>query len=139
MVKRASYSLREITGRYLGMPFSEMPCLELVYRIYTDIGVDFPDHYIDVTREDFLARWRKKRKGMESLMMRFFREIGNPGNVSNPKRFDLLACFGQTRAVFPAVYTGRGHAITSTIKEGVCVVPVKHMNRVLVVRRVVNG
>jgi len=131
-------SLAAVTGRYLGQPFEALPCLELVCRIYRDnLGVDFPEEFQGVTRDDFLARWKSNRRGLESLMLRFFRSLGRPVDVRRPRRWDLLACLGRTRAVFPAVCTGRGQAITSTIKEGVVIVSLTKINRPIMARRLI--
>ena len=133
-------SLAEITGRYLGRPFAEISCLELVCRVYRDdLGVDFPEAFAGVTRVDFLERWRRHRRGMESLLLRFVRSLGEPVDVRRPRRWDLLALMGQTRSVFPAVCVGRGHAITSTLREGVVIVPVTALNRPLMARRLAHG
>jgi hypothetical protein len=127
-----------VTGRYLGKSFAELPCLELVCRIYRDdLGVEFPEAFEGVTRDDFLERWRQERRGLESLMLRFFQTVGKPADSRRPRRWDLLACMGRTRAVFPAVCTGRGQAIASTIKEGVVIIPLTKINRPIMARRLI--
>lgn len=138
MLRRPPASLTAVTRRYLGRSFAEMPCLELVVRIYRDdLGLAFPEEFAGVTREDYLAQWRRRRRGMESLLLRFARTIGAPVEVGRPRRWDLLVLMGATRSVYPAVYTGRGYFLTSTLREGVVVCPIDRRNRPLMARRMI--
>jgi hypothetical protein len=138
LMRAPAISMAAVTGRYLGKSFAELPCLELVCRIYRDdLGVEFPEAFEGVTRDDFLERWRQERKGLESLMLRFFRTLGQPADPRRPKRWDLLACMGRGGAIFPAVYVGRRHCITSTLREGVVIGPISAACDPIMARRLI--
>ena len=127
--------LAEITRRYVGRPFADVSCMGLLHALYTEMGIAVPDAWGELTLENYMNLYRADRKAAEAALLALLDTLGAP--VSAPYKIgDLLAVSQPVHdCIYPAVYLGRGLAITSTVREGVTVYPLGPSNKPVAARR----
>jgi len=131
--------LSEITGKYIGKSFTEMPCMHLMHGIYTDLSVDLPDSFGKLTIDNYQEYFRENPRLIQARMMQLIKSLGKPASVKSLKIYDLVVIMqpGLRPVIFPAVYVGRKMIITSVIKEGVVVARLDSFNRPILARRLI--
>ena len=129
------HSLSEITGKYIGKPFREMPCMHLMYHLYTDLGFDAPDSFGELTLNNYQAQFKKSPKVVQARMLQLIKNLGKPVNVKKIKTYDLIVLMVLHRVIFPAMYVGRGMFMTSTITQGVIIESLNKGVKILLARR----
>lgn len=128
--------LAAVTARYLGRPFAEVGCIELVCRLLDDLGTPLPDAVDGHSQANYRALLDRDRPAAQRAMLAAFARIGRPGNLAFPGLGDLLVVHQAPDTYFPAVYVGAGQAIASFIRNGVQVFRLDEKNSPVMVRRV---
>lgn len=134
---RLKIKFADIIARYLGQPFEKIGCIPLVAKIYTDMGVDFPNSYGELTLENYLAAFEVDPSGTVAQMEELFSGLGDPVDPDHLKVKDLLVVEHPGGVRFPAVYIGGEAAIASFLKGGVTVFGLNSKNQVVMARRIV--
>jgi len=129
--------LSKVTGKYIGKSFAEMPCMHLMYHLYTDLGYDAPDSFGELTLDNYQAHFKENSKLTQARMLQLLKWLGDPVPPDRLKIYDLVVVMQPGKSIFPAMYVGRRMFITSTIKEGVVVAPISRRNRIIMARRLV--
>ena len=131
-----------ITARYIDRPFERHTCMGVLHAIYSDLGVDVPDSWEELTLENYMDAYRRDPRGTQIRMLRLVRSLGRPASAQNPGLGDLLVVAQNPNkpgvvapGFFPAIYTGRGQAITSFLRHGVSVFRLDKRNRPIAARR----
>ena len=132
----AKINLSELTGKFVGKPWSMYSCIGLMHDFYTEIDIDVPDEYKGVKLEEAIDYWKKAPREALLDMVGLFRTLGKDGNPKDLKQFDLLV-LKRYRAIYPAIYLYGGRYITSTLKEGVAVGMLGADIKVLLVRSLI--
>jgi hypothetical protein len=134
--------LAEITARYVGKPFREYTCMGLLYSLYTNLGIDVPDHFENLTLDNYMDQFKKDPYGTQITLMRMIRSLGQRSKAPLPHLGDLLIVAQATTrkgvirpGFLPAMYVGRGQAIASFLLKGVTVFQLDPLNRPIVARR----
>lgn len=130
-------ALAEITGKYIGRPFSEIGCIDLMHAIYTDMGFDAPDSFGSLTLENYREAFRENSKLTQARMLQLLKSLGRPVDIISVKIYDLVVIMQKGNIIYPGMYIGRGMFITSTVKEGVMVAHIGKMNRLIMARRLI--
>ena len=55
----AKINLSELTGKFVGKPWSMYSCIGLMHDFYTEIDIDVPDEYKGVKLEEAIDYWKK--------------------------------------------------------------------------------
>ncbi len=55
-------SLSEITGKYIGRSFTDMPCMHLMHSIYADLGFEAPKSYGELTLDNYQQAFKENSK-----------------------------------------------------------------------------
>lgn len=126
-----------ITANYISRPFVDHSCMGLLYSIYTDLGVNVPDTFEDLTLDNYMEAFKADPRGTQIRMLRFARSLGRLSSAVNPHLADLLVVTQKGRILFPAIYAGRGQAITSFLRGGVSMFRLDRRNRAIVARRMI--
>jgi len=111
--------LSEITGMFVGKPFSECGCIDFVYRFYKECGVNVPGSIGAVTIENYMVLVHKNKKLAEATMIKVFKTIGTKVDFRDVRTGDLLVVMQPNKTMYPAVYLGDGGAMASFIRIGV--------------------
>jgi len=129
-------NLSVITRKYLGKPFVEYGCIELVVAVMAEMGHPLPnavDGIDAVNYRDLVAADIKKA---QVAMLKAFRKIGKPASTKYPSIGDLLVVMQSPGGLFPAVAIGNGMGIASFIRNGVDVFFLDKYNRTIMARRI---
>ncbi len=129
--------LAVITGKYVGMSFEEIGCLDLAYAVVNELGFFMPDkvdgiswtvgNYKDLVEKDIEKSWK--------VMEDAFLKIGEKAPVKYLSIGDLLIVKGEEDSLYPAVYVGKRCAIASFIETGVQLFELDEANKVHLARR----
>ena len=130
--------LSEITGKYIGKPFIEMPCMHLMHSIYSDLGFKGPESFGELTLDNYLEAFKENSKLTQARMMQLLKWLGQPVPLDRLKIYDLVVVMQPGRVIFPGVYVGRRMVITSAIREGVAVTRLGGFNRPIMARRLIG-
>lgn len=128
--------MAKLTGDYVGKPFHKCGCMPLVYGMYTDLEIEFPTEFEDLTLENYLSKWQADKKTVIEQMVRLFESIGKPVDIDKLKKFDLLAV-EENGNKYAAIYLGDNKAITSNINVGVRVFFLGDIHKVVLARRLI--
>jgi len=129
--------LSEITGKYIGKPFTEMPCMHLMHSIYSDLGFEGPKSFGELTLDNYLEAFKANSRLTQARMMQLLKWLGQPIPLDRLKIYDLVVIMQPGRVIFPGVYVGRRMVITSAIREGVAVTSLGGFNRPIMARRLI--
>lgn len=130
-------NLAKITARYVGRPFAEYGCLELVVSVLRDLGKDMPKEIDGITLANYRALVDANISHAQGVMLNAFRKIGKPASTRYPYIGDLLVVSQRHRnGSFPAVALGNNLAIASFIRKGVCVFELDNNNLPIMARRI---
>jgi hypothetical protein len=129
-------NLSAITKKYIGQPFKNYGCIELVVAVLAEMGHPLPDTVdgINVINYHDLVEFDIKKAHFK--MLRAFRKIGSPASTKYPAIGDLLVVMQYGCSLFPAVAVGGGMGLASFIRDGVCVFSLDKYNRTIMARRV---
>lgn len=130
-------SLSEITGKYIGKSYTEMPCMTLMHSIYTDLGFDVPDSFGKLTIDNYQEYFEENPKLIQARMLQLIKSLGRPVNVSKIKIYDLLVIMIPKQVIFPAMYVGRRMFITSSKNDGVVIAFLDKRNKPIMARRLI--
>jgi len=129
--------LSEITGKYIGKSFSEMPCMHLMHGIYADLGFDAPDSFGSLTLDNYQEYFRANPKLTQARMLQLIKSLGRPADIDRLKIFDLVVVMQPDRVIFPAVYVGKKMIMSSFARHGVAVFHLGKFNRPIMARRLI--
>lgn len=110
-----------VTRQYIGKPFSECNCLQLIFNIYKDMGIElksFKKLYKGHNIDNYLPYFEKDPINATKDMIEILKKTGKEADPRFLKRGDILVIEYKDRR-FPAIYTGGNVAMLSTIKEGI--------------------
>lgn len=130
-------ALSQITGKYIGKPFAEMPCMHLMVSIYADLGFEGPKSFGELTLDNYQEYFKKNSKLTQARMLQLLKWLGQPVSVDRLKIYDLVVIMQPGRVIFPGVYVGKRMVITSAIREGVAVTSLGGFNRPIMARRLI--
>ena len=131
--------LSEITGKYIGKSFIEMPCMHLMHSIYSDLGFEGPKSFGELTLDNYLEAFKENSRLTQARMLQLLKWLGQPVPLNRLKIYDLVVVMQPGRVIFPGVYVGRRMVITSAIREGVAVTRLGGFNRPIMARRLIGG
>lgn len=136
--------LADITAKYVGKPFRDHTCMGLLYAVYTDLGVDVPDRFEDLSIKNYMDHYKRDPYGTQVRMLKMVRSLGEKSSALLPHLGDLLVVSQATTrkgvirpGFLPAMYVGRGQALTSFLARGVSVFALDRLNRPIVARRMI--
>jgi len=129
--------LSEITSKYIGKPFSEMPCMHLMHSIYADLGFEGPKSFGELTLDNYQEHFKTNSKLTQARMLQLFKSLGQPVSVDRLKIYDLVILMQPGKVIFPGIYVGRKMVITSAIQKGVCVAHIGRFNKLIMARRLI--
>ena len=115
-------------------------CLSSLLKIYSDLGIKFPESWKDYTRENYASRWKENEGRCRNDFAEWLHSLGQPIENWNMMRpGDLLLFEGAEFTTFPAVYIGSGNLIMVWPKKIGCkTAPLRLMKKYLrEVRRIV--
>jgi len=127
--------MSELTGKYIGKSYRQMPCLTLVHSVLTDLGAQVPDTYKHLSLENYLAFFTEQPEAAQNILLELLAEIGQPADLDRLKCYDLLAIKQPAGHIYPAINLKRNQALASTVNEGVCTVTLGQYNRPILARR----
>jgi len=131
-------NLAMVTSKYIGKPFHEYGCIELVVNLMRDIGKPLPDEIDGINVKNYNDLVNEDIKKAQIIMLKAFRKIGKSANTKYPATGDLLVIFQKHKwGMFPAVYMGNGMAVASFIRRGVQAFNLDKWNRPIMARRIV--
>ena len=127
-----------ITRNYLGKPFSECNCLQLIYNICNDLGVElkqFKKLYKGHSIDNCLQYWKKDPTNAIKDMIEVLKTVGTEADIRFPARGDIIVaeCRGN---IFPGIYTGCNTIIVATERKGVVVLGIGKGIKTIMIRRV---
>ncbi len=131
--KQPSKTFAEIIGQYLGQPFKPAGCgcggygcIDLCYKIIAEgLGKEMPGSMGELTAENYRDILKGDRKLEEKYLRMYFRGAGQEIEVNRVLPGDLILVKVKDN-LFPAVYVGSNHAITSLINTGVEVFAIEY-------------
>ena len=127
----------KITKRYLGKTWDNCNCMDLIRRIYGDLGAKLPEEHKGVTTADIPFLLESQPKKAQALLVSACNLIGARIAPDTLKRYDLVLIWqAQTKTLFPGVYIGYDRIITSAIVGGVQIVQFGQVNRPIAAWRV---
>jgi len=129
-------NLSAITKKYIGKPFVEYGCIELVVSVMADMGRPLPDSVDGINAVNYRDLVAADIKYAQVAMLKAFRKIGKPGSTKYPAICDLLIVMQSGCALFPAVAVGGGMGLASFIRTGVSVFSLDKYNRPIMSRRI---
>lgn len=136
--------LADITARYISKPFHRYPCMVLVHHIYTDLGIDVPDTFEDLTLENYMRTYRREPYQTQIKLRRLVRSLGRRSSTKYPKLGDLLVVqqnLDRPNVVkpgwFAAIYIGKSEALASFMATGVCLFKLDQNQWPIVARRLI--
>ena len=129
-------NLSAITKKYIGQPFKNYGCIELVVAVMAEMGRPLPDTVDGIDAVSYREIVASDIKKAQVAMLRAFRQIGQPASTKYPAIGDLLICMQSGASLFPAVAVGGGMGLASFIRDGVCVFSLDKYNRTIMARRV---
>lgn len=136
--------LADITAKYIDQSFHKYTCMGFLHAIYTDFGIDVPDSFEDLSLDNYMYAYRRDPRNIQIKMLKLIRSLGKPSSTITPSIGDLLVVAQNTcRAnvippgLFPAIYTGKGQALTSFRRTGVSMFALDKNHRPIVSRRLI--
>ena len=127
-------NLAGVSAKYIGKPYEQYGCLELVYHLLKDLQLPVPDTIGSWSVDNYRGLVDADIKKAQRIMIRAFKKIGQRGSTQYPTVGNLLVVFQKPDIFFPAVYTGNGQAMASFIKKGIVVFGLDELNRVVMTR-----
>jgi len=132
----------EITAKYIDKPFKQYTCMGFLYAFYTELGVSVPDRFEDLTLKNYMEKYRIDPRGIQIKMLKLIRSLGKASKATLPHLGDMLVISQNTTkknvippGLFPAVYVGKGQAMTSYLRTGITTFAIDRNNRAIVARR----
>ena len=125
-------SLSKITGKYVGLPFADMPCFKLVSEFYRELGYPYPDEWEGWTVETALELWKVEPEKAIPLMLKFYRQLWDKAE-GRLRVFDLVVI--KSESYYPSIYVGRNKILASYSNTGVEVAALGEYNQPFIVRR----
>ena len=129
------------TAKYIGKPFKDFSCMGFLHAFYTDLGIDVPDKFEDLSLDNYMRRFIRDPYHTQITLLKMVRSLGKPSSARFPHLGDLLVVSQRTTRAgvirpgfLPAVYCGRGHAMSSFLKLGVAAFRLDANSRVIVAR-----
>jgi len=129
-------NLSAITKKYIGKPFAEYGCIELVVAVLAEMGRPLPDAVDGIDAVNYRDLVGSDIKKAQVAMLKAFRKIGKPASTKYPAIGDLLVVMQSGCSLFPAVAVGGGQAMASFIRNGVGIFSLDKYNRTIMARRV---
>ncbi|RLA87309.1 MAG: hypothetical protein DRG40_00675 [Deltaproteobacteria bacterium] len=123
--------LVETVKQMLGAPYrfdgedpkSGFNCLSYLYWFYRSLGVEVPDRFRSLSRENYLAYYREAPGRAKLTMLRYLMGLGKRSDPEHKRPGDLVLMEGDE--VFNAIYLGGGKYLTCDTRVGIVVVPQK--------------
>jgi len=129
-------NLSAITKKYIGKPFIEYGCIELVVDVMAEMGRPLPNEVDGIDAINYRDLVVADIKKAQVAMLRAFRKIGQPASTKYPAIGDLLVVMQSGCALFPAVAVGHRMALASFIRDGVSIFELNKYNRTIMARRI---
>ena len=67
--------MAELTGDYVGKPFCECNCMQLLYDMYSDMGIDVPESFDGLNLSNYLIQWEIDKKSTIKKMIELFNTL----------------------------------------------------------------
>lgn len=110
-----------VTRKYLGKPFNECNCLQLIYNIYKDMGIElksFQKSYKGHNMDNYLPYWEEDPINATKDMIEVLKKTGKEADPRFLKRGDIVVISYQDKQ-FPSIYTGGNVVMAATIEKGI--------------------
>jgi len=128
----------KITKRYLGKTFEQCNCMELIRRIYGDLGVRLPESHKGIKTSDIPALLHDRPKFAQAMLVSACNAIGKRIGIDQIKRYDLVLVHQKiSKVLFPGVYLGSSKIITSATRDGVTAAKLSDINKPIAAWRIV--
>lgn len=131
-------NLGKITRKYLGQPFEECTCLELIYNIYKDAGTTlttFETEYKGHNMNNYMPYWELQPDQAIKDMIDVLKMTGNSADPKFLKPWDIVV-IEYKGSKFPAIYTGYNTVMAATKENGVIMIPIGQRFKTILARRI---
>lgn len=126
----------QITRKYLGRPFDECNCLQLLYHILIDMGVAVPNEYKGHTLETYLKHWKENPTEATRDLIGLFGTLGRKVDINFLESGDIIIVKYKD-SKFPSIYLGGNIVMAATQEDGVITIPIGKSFRVVMARRLI--
>lgn len=112
-------NLEKYIRKYRGVPFKlgglgmdGLDCIGLLYRFYTDMGVEMPDSVGEANKDNYAQICDEDKSKTAKLLTEYFDLFGEEVSPMEVMSGDaIIIRHGKTKRLFPAIYGGNGIAI----------------------------
>lgn len=127
----------ELTKKYLGKSWEQCNCMELVRRVYIDLGVQLPEDHKGIRTANIPELIKTQPRFAQAMLVSACNMIGKRINKKEIQRYDLVLLWQNfSRILYPGIYLGNGKIMTSAIQQGVQVINNALINRIVAAWRV---
>lgn len=126
--------LGKIIRGYVGQPFNECNCVQLIYKVLKDAGIILHSSYMGYNINNYMEYWIINREMMSDVLINWIGSIGTKVNVKYLKVGDILVLKWQDQ-VFPAIYAGGNKVVHSIMERGVIVTTLNKRLTPIIARR----
>ncbi|MDO9593100.1 MAG: hypothetical protein Q7I98_07980 [Erysipelotrichaceae bacterium] len=124
-------------GSFLKAPFKKggvgpdgYDCIGLLDALATELDLEHPIEFESWNKDNYSDLYEKDPKVASEVMLRFFDSFAEKLDINRVVAGDLIVVEQSDGVLFPALYTGSGNAVTSTIRNGVCVIHIDDLNKI---------
>lgn len=126
-----------VTRKYLGKPFNECNCLQLIFNIYKDMNIDiksFQDLYKGHNMYNYLSYWKEDPINATKDMMEVLKKTGKDVNPKFLHIGDIVVIEYQNKR-FPSIYLGGNVVMVATIEKGIVTLTINGRIKPILARR----
>ena len=128
-----------ITRKYLGKSFCECNCLQLIYNIYNDLGIElksFQKLYNGHNMDNYMSYWEKDPVASINDMIAVLKLTGKETDIRFLKRGDIVVI--QYKDVkFPSIYIGGNVVMLATLESGITTLSIGGRFKPIMARRII--
>lgn len=131
-------NLGKITRKYLGQPFEDCTCLQLIYNIYKDADITlttFENMYKGHNMDNYMNFWENKPEEAIRDMIEVLEMTGQKADPKFLKPWDIVV-IEYKGSKFPAIYTGYNIVMAATKEKGVMMIPIGQKFKIILARRI---
>lgn len=123
-----------ITRKYIGKSFKECSCLQLIYNIFKDYGIELQTEYKGHDINNYMSFWEKDPENAVKDMIELFKSFGKEADIRFLKKGDIVIV-NYREVTFPSIYTGDSTVIVATIENGIILLPIGKKFKPIMARR----
>ena len=130
-------SFAEHVGGFLNAPFKVggtksdgYDCIGILEALTTKLNLKHPVEFEGWNLENYSELYQSDSEKALDVMLRFFDSFAKKLSLDRVVAGDLIVVEQADGVIFPALYTGSGNAITSSIRHGVCVFHIDDLNKI---------